>query len=409
MQICKLRLAIVPLFAGAALVLSAATVPAGTIIQLRLTSEVSSDKPSGQPVSAVVIAPVTVNGASVIGFGTELTGKTADAHPDQPATASSNEVPATLRIEMTTIRGDHGNTVPISCVLTGVDNARESVDQTGLITGITASHTFAALAQEGVAKMESKSGLLGQLLSSATSSMVKPANPAIDYKPGVELVVKLTKPLDWTPSGYMGDVPAVSPASALDAIVGKVPFRTMALKPVKPSDLTNLMFIGSKQQIESAFKEAGWFAAAALGRASEMQTAQAIIQDSGYKEAPMSILTLDGRPPDMTFEKQNNTFAARHHIRIWNVGSTFEGRPVFVAAATHDIKIYYSKTSRSITHGIDPNIDRERTKVTDDLLFTKQIGALSLVPRTNVPKGISNATGDQLQTDDKIAVLEFKN
>lgn len=396
------------LIVGFALSLSAATIPAGTVVHLRLTSEASSDKPSGQPVSAVVIAPVTVNGAGVIGFGTQFTGVTADAHADQPAANGSNEVPATLRLNFTTIHGDHGESKPVACVLTGVDNARESVDQTGLITGITASRTFAALAQQGIAKVQSKDSFWGQLLSSATSSMVKPADPAIDYKPGVEFTVKLTKPLDWMPSGDMGNVPAIAPAEALAKVVAEVPFRTQALKPAKPSDLTNLMFIGTKEQIAAAFKQAGWFASDPLGRDSEMQTARAIIQDSGYNEAPMSILTLGGKPPDMTFEKMNNTFASRHHIRIFQVTQSFEGRPVFVAAATHDIKIYFSKTSRSVTHGIDPNIDNERTKVTDDLLFTKQIEGLSLVPRTNIPKDISNATGDQLQTDDKIAVLEFK-
>lgn len=396
------------LIVGFALSLSAATIPAGTVVHLRLTSEASSDKPSGQPVSAVVIAPVTVNGAAVIGFGTQFTGVTADAHADRPAANGSNEVPATLRLDFTTIHGDRGESKPVSCVLAGVDNARESVDQTGLITGITASHTFAALAQQGIAKVQSKDSFWGQLLSSATSSMVKPANPAIDYKPGVEFTVKLTKPVDWTPSGYMGDMPAIAPAEALAKLVAEVPFRTQALKPAKPSDLTNLMFIGTKEQIAAAFKQAGWFASDPLGRDSEMQTARAIIQDSGYNEAPMSVLTLGGKPPDMTFEKMNDTFASRHHIRIFQVPQTFEGRPVFVAAATHDIKIYFSKTSRSVTHGIDPDIDNERTKVTDDLLFTKKIAALSLVPRTNIPKDISNATGDQLQTDDKIAVLEFK-
>jgi hypothetical protein len=246
------------------------------------------------------------------------------------------------------------------------------------------------------------------LLSGVTKALIKPANPTIDYKPGVEFVVKLTKPLDWKPSGSMGDVPAVSPASALTAIVAKVPFRTRALKPPSPSDLTNLMFIGTKQQVEDAFKQAGWFASDPLGRASTIRTAQAIIEDSGYNEAPMSILTLNGKPPEVTFEKMNNTFAARHHIRIWQVQPDFEGRPVFVAAATHDIKIYYSKTSRSVTHGIDPDIDKERAKVKNDLLFTTQIAAFSLVERSNIPKNISNATGDHLQTDDKVAVLEFK-
>jgi LssY C-terminus len=403
----RLLLACLPVF-GLAISLMAATLPTGTRIQLRLTSEVSSAKPSGEPFTAVVIAPVLLNGTGVIGFGTQLSGVTADVHLDQPAANGGTEVPSTLRLQITSIRNDDGQSKPIDCILESVDNARESVNQDGLITGITASETFTALADKGVNEVESKSESLGHLLASVKSAIVKPADPAIDYKPGVELTVKLSKPLDWTPSGDSGAVPPISPARTLAAIVAQAPFRTASLKPASPSDLTNLMFIGTKDQIEDGFKQAGWFAADPLGRPSTMRTAQAIIQNTGYDEAPVSILTLNGQPPDMIFEKQNNTFASRHHIRVWQLQQTFLGQPVFVGAATHDIKIYFSNTSRSITHGIDPNIDRERAKVANDLLFTKQIEAMSLIERTNIPKDISNATGDHLQTDGKIATLQFR-
>src|SRR5260370_40055021 len=82
--------------------------------------------------------------------------------------------------------------------------------------------------------------------------------------------------------------------------------------------------------------------------------------------------------------------------------------PEGTAAATHDVKIYFSKTSRSITHGIDPDIDKERTKVLNDMLFTGRVQAIVLIDRPSIPKDISNATGDHLKTDDKMAVLEFK-
>ncbi len=387
----------------------AATIPAGTEIQLRLTSEVSSNKAAGSPFTAVVIAPVIVNNQEIIGFGTQVSGTTADVRADQPAVNGGSETPATLRLQVTQMMDDGGHSHAIASALVGVDNARESVDGTGLITGITAAHTFSALADAGVNKLEEKGGLLGELVSGTKSALVKPADPTIDYKAGVEFTVKLTSALDWTPSGRMTmNLPPVTPLDVLTGIVNQVPFRTTALKPASPSDLTNLMFIGTKDQIASTLKTAGWFPSDPLGHASTFHTAQALIEDSGYDEAPMSVLTLNGKTPDMTFEKLNDTFASRHHIRIWQQGPTFAGRPVWVAAATHDIKIYYSKTSRSITHGIDPNIDHERAKVTNDFLFTQQIQAVSLVPRTNIPAHISNATGDVLQTDDKISVLEFK-
>ncbi len=387
---------------------SVVTIPAGSKIQLRLTNEVSSEKPSGGPVSAVVIAPVLVNGSVAIGFGVEVSGVTADAHPDQPAANGTEEKPATLRLQLTKIQDKNGQSKTISCVVEGVDNARESIDQSGLITGITASQTFTSLADQGVSKVASKYEGLGQILSTIKSATVKKADPSIDYKPGVEFTIKLTKALVWIPGSATNVPGTIAPLSALTALVNQQPYRTIALKPPSPSDMTNLMFIGTKDAVEAAFKQAGWSASDPLGRASTMQTAQAIIEDQGYGEAPMSILTLNGHPPDMTFEKQNNTFASRHHIRLWQSAQTFDGKPVFVAAATHDVKIYFSKTSRSITHGIDPDIDIERTKVVNDMLFTGSVQATALIARTGIPKDISNATGDHLKTDDKMAVVEFK-
>ena len=78
-----------------------------------------------------------------------------------------------------------------------------------------------------------------------------------------------------------------------------------------------------------------------------------------------------------------------------------------MAAATHDIGITLSPVSHNFTHGIDPNIDAERSKVTNDLLFTGQVKAIALVDRPQVPADLSNATGDKLVSDHKVAVLQF--
>jgi hypothetical protein len=167
------------------------------------------------------------------------------------------------------------------------------------------------------------------------------------------------------------------------------------------------MFIGTEEQVRSAFQAAGWSSAAALSRAAKMETARALIEDRGYSEAPMSILYLEGRPPDLALQKQNNTFAMRHHIRIWQTPQTFDGKPVWMAAATHDVKITFSPQSRNFTHGIDSHIDLERAKVVEDLLFTGLVRGVSLVDRTGLPKNPTNATGDALITDGRINVLEF--
>jgi len=117
------------------------------------------------------------------------------------------------------------------------------------------------------------------------------------------------------------------------------------------------------------------------------------------------VLLLDGKPPDVVFEKLNNTFAQRHHLRVWRRPATFQGQPVWMIAATHDTGIDFSEQNRTFIHKIDSQIDRERAKVVNDLLLTDHVQSLALVDRPNVPQKGQNATGDSVETDAKIAVL----
>lgn len=399
------KLLILFLFVGSA----SDQVPSGTIVDVRLTTEVSSDGPSGQKIAGVVLVPVFVGNTLVIPSGTEVTGTTSNATPYKEASDSGGETPATLRLKFDHIQDTHGQSKQLSCVLAGVENAREQVDaSSGLITGIKTSGTYAGQIDRGLDKLGGKYSGLAQLLTGVKGAILKKVDPSIDYKPGVDVQLKLTKNLDWVPNpGTIPTPGTISSAAELESLVNSLPFRTIALKPPDPSDMTNLMFLGTAGQVSAAFKSAGWIAADALSQNSKMETARAIIEDRGYSEAPMSILTLEGRPPDLALQKQNNTFAMRHHIRIWQQPQQFDGKTVWVAAATHDISITYSQTSKSFTHGIDPQIDVERSKVVNDLVFTGTVHGVALVDRNNIPKDASNATGDKLITDGKMAVLQF--
>jgi hypothetical protein len=202
-------------------------------------------------------------------------------------------------------------------------------------------------------------------------------------------------------------VRAIEPEEELYRAANRQPFRTMADRPARPSDVTNLMFLGTRQDIEEAFEKAGWSSAEQLNQKSKLETFRAIVEQRGYKDAPVSTLLLEGAPPDLVFQKQNNTFAARHHLRIWRRPGLFHGQEIWVCSATHDIAIEFSEQNRTFIHKIDSNIDRERAKVVNDLLFTGLVRGLALVDRPNIPSNLFNATGDALDTDGKLAVIRF--
>ena len=102
------------------------------------------------------------------------------------------------------------------------------------------------------------------------------------------------------------------------------------------------------------------------------------------------------------------TSAARKHWGSASAQRPARSPPVWAVAATHDIGISFSEQNRTFIHQIDSQIDRERAKVADDLVFTGLVQSAQLIDRANVPKKSENATGDALETDAKIAVLVLK-
>ena len=136
-----------------------------------------------------------------------------------------------------------------------------------------------------------------------------------------------------------------------------------------------------------------------------IKTAFAVVVRRAYLHAPVSTLLIDGQAPELVFQKQNNTFAERHHIRIWPTEQTWDGQPLWIAAATHDVGIDFSFRHAAFVHHVEPDVDQERSKVITDLRFSNRLNAHWLVSRTNVPNSSRNATGDTLFTDGRLAVL----
>lgn len=381
-------------------------VPQGTPIDIRLKTKISTQnaKPK-DPVEAVVIAPVLVNGNFAIPAGAVVRGAVEKA--SQPGQADQRPV---LGLNFTQLE-IAGSKTKIETKVSAVDNARETVDDQGQINGILASETITGELDSGLNKLADRYSGLADVLSTVKNAVLKPVDTAITYNPGVEMELQLTKPLQLAAAagpGPAAQVGSISDETALASLVAHEPFQTMAQKPSKPSDLTNLMLIGTEDAVRKAFADAGWSLAAGLNTEAKFETFKAIAEARGYSEAPVSILLLDGKPPDLVFEKTNNTFARRHHLRVWRRPETFLGSPVWLVTATHDTGINFSEQDHTFIHRIDSQIDRERAKVVNDLIFSGHVKALALVDRANIPPHAQNATGDSLDTDGKLAVLQLQ-
>ncbi len=377
--------------------------PAGSEIQIRLKTKVAT--PTSKPkdlVEAVVIAPVMVEGQFVIPAGAVVRGDvektTQSTKPDERSTL----LLAFNEIEI------GGTKLKLAARVAAVENARESVDEQGQITGIVASETISGRLDAGLNKLAERSSGFADILNTVKKAVLKEPESDITYDAGVEMALALTAPLDLKAPSGPGPAAKLKPIAgenSLIDLVARQPFQTIAQKPPKPSDITNIMLVGTLEEVQQAFKDAGWSNAGALTTEAKLETFRAIAEQRGYKEAPVSVLLLEGRPPDLVFEKINNTFARRHHLRVWKRPETFEGKPVWVVAATHDTGIDFSEQNRTFIHKIDSQIDGERAKVVNDLLFTGRVRSVALVDRPAVPQHGQNATGDNVETDGKMAIL----
>ncbi|MGH9666659.1 MAG: LssY C-terminal domain-containing protein, partial [Bryobacteraceae bacterium] len=338
---------------------TAVEISAGTDLQIRLSTPVAaSTAKAGQAVQAAVIVPVFVGGQLAIPAGATVDGQVKEIH----ASTAANDA-ASLLLNFERLRHSCGKSASLDAKIVAVDNARESVDGSGRINGILASNTGSGQLDTGISKVSDKYPTFAGLLKDVKGAVLKAADPDINYAAGVEMTLQLNKALTWNDTDGKIEVKAIEPQAALAALVNAEPYRTVAQSPPSPSDMTNLMFLGSQEELEGAFRAAGWAPAAALSGQSKLETFRAMAENRGYDEAPVSILLLDRRPPDLVYEKQNNTFSQRHHLRIWRRPETFQGRAVWVCAATHDTGIDFSRESRTFTHKIDPQIDRECSKV----------------------------------------------
>src|SRR5262249_9051161 len=129
-----------------------------------------------------------------------------------------------------------------------------------------------------------------------------------------------------------------APTPPLEEIVRELPLRS-TLTSGAEADVTNIVLLGSAADVEAAFVAAGWVHATTQNLRSDFKTFVATVEQHRYQNAPMFVLRLDRKDPDYVFQKQNDTFARRHHIRLYQRGHSFDGQPVWAGTATHDIGI----------------------------------------------------------------------
>jgi hypothetical protein len=389
--------------AAAALVLAGAwpagaiELPIGTPLSVRLTTGVSTRASHpGDAVSSMLIAPVEIDGQTVLPAGWALRGVVSEV--GRLAGRS------TLKLDFSQLVDGDDESQPIATRLASVDNSRETVADDGTILGPRPKRRLPSPVAVGLMLLVDDSPVALAALVAGRLVLRSKQHTEIDYPAGVELTLDLSAALELPPPPPPDPQPALAPSLA--DLARSVPFRTEAPRRHRDADVTNLLFVGAGPQLEHVFLEAGWTRAQPSCLRARLHGLMALVLKHSDPSAPVSRLELAGRPPDLVFEKQTDTLAQRHHVRLWCLGE-LDGEPVWVAAATHDVGIGHVSGLR-VTHRIDPFIDAERQKIVNDLRLTGEVAATALVDRAQPMQGVADATGRPIQTDGLMAVVALR-
>jgi hypothetical protein len=388
---------------------SAAEIPAGTALTVRQQGAVGTRfSKSGDAVRAVLLSPILDRGRTLLPAGSELRGAVTLV---RKVGLGVKHQSASLALDFRSILLPNGKELPIDTRVIRVETARERVDRDGTIHGIgQVTNISSSLAVAAWRLMVIAPGVGVPVW--ATKLIFAPApDTEIHFAHGTEYRLELARPLivddDGTPAGLPASMLSPEHRAVTQSVLDGLPSQRAERVSGASADLVNLILVGSAADVTRAFQAAGWTGSDHKAAASVARTYFSIMLRRGYARAPMATMVLDGNRSDIELQKSLDTFSRRHHLRIWARAHTASGESIWVAASTEDTGIKFSRATRNFTHVIDGNVDAERTKVVDDLLYTGCVSEAGLIERSDLPEDLENGTGTRIQTDWRVAVVHI--
>ncbi len=163
--------------------------PVGTQLRVRLSTPIGSfGSTPGAPVSAVLIAPVAVNGDTVLPEGSVLSGTVTRAQAVGFGIAHET---AALAVDFDTCTLPGGFKLPVATRLLEVDNSREHVIENGSIRGIRTTSSIAYRASGYIRMVLAWEWHARMALWAAKMILIQVPEPEIYYAAGVELTLGL--------------------------------------------------------------------------------------------------------------------------------------------------------------------------------------------------------------------------
>lgn len=361
----------------------------------------------GDSVRAMVIESPRCDGRDLLPVGTELEGTIRKVRR-----VGLGLIHETASIELNFERLDLDGNAPIAIEtrITEIDNAREIVKD-GVIHGVRATDTPQGRITSRLAHLPTWNPYsdLG-LIAYRTAFPVFP-EPEISLPVGtdVHIVFLASAELPFVlrsdeSSFNFGPQDETSVASLLPLI----PTRSSTLSG-KDADIVNVVLLGTRQQIDAAFISAGWMNGARTSTRSVAREFHAFLAFKNDPDAPVSKQLLEGKYPDVTWERGLDSYAKREHLRVWRFDTDAPAGTVWVGAFNRETGATLSVRYRHFVHHIDPDLDAGRDMMIRGLILAGCVQALNIQPDSARAISTLNATGDWMKTDGSLAIVKLKD
>lgn len=376
---------------------------AGTQLEARFDIATGSGiSQQGDRINATIIAPVYRSGKILVPQETIISGNVQKV---VRLGLGLKHLTAAIGYRFDTLRLPDGQVISLKTRLVEVETAKERVTSDGIVHGISPSANLSSSVSTYVWPLLYAAPVAGMPVMAVKFLIARSPDSEIYFPTGTEIILRVMEPVNVPETTNPLKVASftLEETEAAHRILNEYPDQR-AEKGGKPSDLVNILFLGNANQIDRAFRAAGWSGAERTSAVSLYRMFHCLVERSGYRKAPMGKLTLNGTPADAAYQKSLNTFSRRHHLRLWKD----QRHPnVWMSAATEDTAIRVQNFH--LTHSIDPQIDDERAKVVNDLVFTGCVESAALLPRHSVPRTLNEKGEGELVTDGSIAVLQLND
>ncbi len=381
--------------------LLAAAAGAQTLGARLLTPASSYRTRSGTEIKAQITTPLCTADGTVLPDGIMLAGVASHVHKVGLGLIHES---AGMQFNFEELHLPDGRTFPVQARLVEVSNARERVDKNGHIHGIRATATLSNRAGQHLVLLAMGHPLALMPLFALETALVHFPEPEIDYGIGTEIEVSVDFPeaLGKISACPIGEPPSPATASELRALVESIPAWSYSGR--QSQDPVSLVYIGSEDRLLAAFTAAGWTGSEPHTAAARWRVVRAIAEDHADLDAPMRTLLLSGAEPDFSLQKALDTFEKRDHLRIWRRdGSQWDDQTVWASAATRDIGTSFGVRPFGFTHRIEVEIDLERDRVVQDLLYTGCVDSVQYMERGPLAGFPDYRRG--IQSDGRVAVV----